>query len=137
VRTASGLLLAPLRLVPDPAPTDPPRVRCFAGLLLGLQRVVLADWAGGASALRDAFTIAESLGPADQDLLPNLGIAALQLSDDDRALRYHTLLLSRAQNTGAVLMVRYALSRLASTQIATGQWAGAAAGVDTAIKLAR
>jgi hypothetical protein len=112
-------------------------VRCFAALLLGLQCVVLADWAGAASALRDAFTIAESLGPADQDLLPNLGIAALQLSDDDRALRYHSLLLARAQNTGAVLMVRYAFSRLAFSQIATGQWAAAAAGVDTAINLAR
>jgi DNA-binding CsgD family transcriptional regulator len=133
----SGITIDPLRLVPDPAPTDPPRVRCFAALLLGLQRVVLADWAGATSALRDAFTIAESLGPADQDLLPNLGIAALQLSDDDRALRYHTLLLSRAQNTGAVLMVRYALSRLAFSQIATGQWAAAAAGLDTAINLAR
>jgi hypothetical protein len=133
----SGIMIDPLRLVPDAAPTDPPRVRCFAGLLLGLQRVVLRDWAGAASVLRDAFTVAESLGPADQDLLPNLGIAALQLSDDDRALRYHTLLLSRAQNTGAVLMFRYALSRLAFSQIATGQWAAAAAGVDTAINLAR
>jgi hypothetical protein len=34
-------------------------------------------------------------------------------------------------------MVRYALSRLAFSQIATGQWAAAAAGVDTAIDLAR
>jgi DNA-binding CsgD family transcriptional regulator len=133
----SGVRIDPLRLVPDSAPTDPPRVRCFAALLLGLQRVVLADWAGATSALRDAFTIADSLGPADQDLLPNLGIAALQLCDDDHAARYHTLLLSRAQNTGAVLMVRYALSRLAFTQIATGDWAAAAAGVDTAITLAR
>ncbi len=133
----SGLTTDPLRLVPEPAPTEPPRVRCFAGLLLGLQRVVLGDWAAAASALRDAFTVAESLGPADQDLLPNLGIAALQLSDDERALRYHTLLLTRAQNTGAVLMVRYAFSRLAFSQIATGQWAAAAAGVDTAIDLAR
>jgi DNA-binding CsgD family transcriptional regulator len=132
----SGVMIDPLRLVPDPVPTDPPRVRCFAALLLGLQRVVLRDWAGAASAIRDAFTIAESLGPADQDLLPNLGIAALQICDDDRAVRYHTLLLSRAQNTGAVLMVRYALSRLAFSQIATGQWAAAAAGVDTAIRLA-
>ena len=135
--TDSGVMIDPLRLVPDPGPTDPPRVRCFAALLLGLHRVVLGDWAGAAAALRDAFAIAETLGPADQDLLPNLGIAALQLSDDDRALRYHTLLLSRAQNTGAVFMVRYALSRLAFSEIVTGQWAAAAAGLETAINLAR
>jgi DNA-binding CsgD family transcriptional regulator len=135
--TDSGVMIDPLRLVPDAAPTDPPRVRCFAGLLLGLQRVVLKDWAAAATALQDAFTIAETLGPADQDLLPNLGIAALQLSDDHHALRYHTLLLSRAQNTGAVLMVRYALSRLAFSQIATGQWSAAAAGLHTAIDLGR
>jgi len=133
----SGVMIDPLRLVPVPAPTDPPRERCFAGLLLGLQRVVQRDWAAAASALGDAFTIAESLGPADQDLLPNLGIAALQLSDDERALRYHTLLLSRARNTGAVLMVRYAFSRMAFSQIATGRWTAAAAGVDAAIDLAR
>jgi DNA-binding CsgD family transcriptional regulator len=123
--------------VPGPAPTDPPRVRCFAGLLLGLQAVVQAQWTAAASPLREAFTVAESLGPADQDLLPNLGIAALHLSDDELALRYHTLLLSRAQNTGAVLMVRYAFSRLAFSQIATGQWSAAAAGIDTAINLGR
>jgi DNA-binding NarL/FixJ family response regulator len=133
----SGVKIDPLRLVPDPSPTDPPRVKCFAALLVGLHRAVQQNWAATASALQRAFTVAESLGPADQDLLPNLGIAALQLCDDKHAQRYHTLLLSRAQNTGAVLMVRYSLTRLAFTQIATGQWASASAGIDTAITLAR
>jgi tetratricopeptide (TPR) repeat protein len=133
----SGVLINPVELVPDPAPADPPRPRCFGRLLLGLHRVVQEDWAGAAGALQDAFLVAESLGPADQDLLPNLGIAALQLSDDERALRYHNLLLSRAQNTGAVLMFRYSLIRLAFSQIATGQWPAAAASTEEAIKLGR
>lgn len=133
----SGVPIDPVELVPDPAPGDPPRTRCFGRLLLGLHRVIQGDWAGAAVALQDAFLVADSLGPADQDLLPNLGIAALQLSDDERALRYHNLLLSRAQNTGAILMLRYSLIRLAFSQIATGQWAAAAAGTEEAVRLGR
>jgi DNA-binding CsgD family transcriptional regulator len=133
----SGVQIDPLCLVPEPSPADPPRVKCFAALLVGLHQAVQHNWAAAAPALQNAFMIAESLGPADQDMLPNLGIAALQLCDDERAQRYHNLLLTRAQNTGAVLMVRYSLSRLAFSQIATGQWATASAGVDAAITLAR
>jgi DNA-binding CsgD family transcriptional regulator len=132
----SGVPIDPLRLVPEPAPTDPPRTRCFAALLLGLRRVAQRDWAGAVPVLRQAFATAESLGAADQDLLPNLGIAALQVSDDERAQHYHGLLLSRAQQTGAILMVRYSLIRLAFSQLATGQWAAAEAGIDQAIELA-
>jgi DNA-binding CsgD family transcriptional regulator len=132
----SGVPIDPLRLVAEPAPTDPPRARCFAALLLGLRRVAQRDWAGAVPVLREAFATAESLGAGDQDLLPNLGIAALHVSDDERAQHYHNLLLSRAMQTGAVLMVRYSLIRLVFSQLATGQWAAAEAGINRAIELA-
>jgi DNA-binding CsgD family transcriptional regulator len=80
--------------------------------------------------------LAENLADDDQDLLPNLGIAAMHLGDDDAGLRFHDRLLARARGTGAVVMILYALTRRAPTQLATGQWAAAGAAAAEALPLA-
>ena len=126
----------PLDLIDPPSEGAPARERCFAALLVGLDHVVRGNWAEAVPSLREAFVVAESLGPEDQDLLPNLGIAALQLGDDTAAFRYHGLLLARARDTGAVVMILYSLARLAITQIATGEWAAADSGASEALRLA-
>jgi DNA-binding CsgD family transcriptional regulator len=134
----SGVGIDPVGLVPAPAATDTPRRRCFAHLLVGLDAVAREDWDVAGPELRTAFAVADELGEDDQDLLPNLGIAALHLGDDDAALRWHGLLLSRARATGAMVMVLYSLTRLGLTEIATGQWTAAGtAASDRALQLAR
>jgi len=134
----SGTAVDPVGLVPPPAETDTPRRRCFAHLLVGLDAVARGDGHLAGIELRRAFAVAEELGEDDQDLLPNLGIAALQLGDDEAALRWHGQLLSRARATGAVVMVLYSLTRLGLTEIATGEWTAAGtAASDRALQLAR
>lgn len=133
----SGVNIDPVALVPVATAADRPRTRCFDDLLRGLDLAVRGDWSRAAPILREAFTIADSLGEEDQDLLPNLGIAALQLQDDAAAQRYHSLLLSRARDTGAMIMVLYAQARLGFSDIATGHWTAASSCASEALQLAR
>lgn len=133
-----GAGIDPVGLVPRPAAGDTPRRRCFDHLLVGLDAMARDDGATAGTELRAAFAVAGELGEDDQDLLPNLGIAALHLGDDEASLRWHGLLLSRARATGAMLMVLYSLTRLGLTEIATGQWTAAGtAASDRALQLAR
>ncbi|MDD7968640.1 ATP-binding protein [Actinomycetospora lemnae] len=134
----AGVRVDPVGLVPRPAADDTPRRRCFDHLLVGLDAIARGDGATASTELRAAFAVAEELGEDDQDLLPNLGIAALQLGDDDAAQRWHELLLSRARATGAMVMVLYSLTRLGLTEFATGRWTAAgSAASDRALQLAR
>ncbi|KWX02107.1 Regulatory protein LuxR [Carbonactinospora thermoautotrophica] len=133
---SSGVAIDPVGLVPPADESDPPRRRAFAGLLAGLDHVTRGDWAQAASVLRDTFAVAESCDEDDQALLPNLGIAALHLGEDDLALRYHTLLLSRARDTGALVLILYSLTRRGFIEIATGRWTAASAGASEALPLA-
>ncbi len=112
------------------------RTRCFADLLLGLDAVAAGDFGRAAPRLRAAFTMTAVLDDADQDLLPNLGIAALHLGDDDASLRYHEMILTRARDTGAMVMVLYALTRRGFTEVGTGRWARADADAAEALELA-
>jgi DNA-binding CsgD family transcriptional regulator len=134
---ASGVDVDPVALVPPPEPADPARVRCYGSLLVGVDRVAHGDWTGAAPALQDAFAGSDELGEADQDLLPNLGIGAMHLGDDEAILRYHGLLLSRARSTGALVMIIYSLARLAFAEIPLGRWSAAGAGAAEAVQLAR
>ncbi len=111
------------------------RQRCFAELLVGLHRVVDGDWVGAVAALRRAFDTGEHLELEDQDLLPNLGIAALHLGDAEAADTYHQRLLTRARDTGAIVMVLYSLTRLGFSDLPTGRWASAAARQTEAVRL--
>ncbi|MDD9207976.1 AAA family ATPase [Georgenia sp. 10Sc9-8] len=112
------------------------RTRCFAELLLGLDRAGRGDWSRATPLLRSAIARTAVLEEEDQDLLPNLGIAALHLGDDAAARRHHELILTRARSTGALLMVLYSLTRLALTDLTTGQWRAAEAAATEAVELA-
>lgn len=121
----SGVDIDPLDFVGDPGPDATMRERCFADLIVGLDHVVAGRWPEAARVLGELFVVAEDLDEGDQDLLPNLGIAAFHVGDDEAANRYHGRLLARARDTGAMLMVLYSLTRIALTDTATGHWATA------------
>jgi DNA-binding CsgD family transcriptional regulator len=133
----SGIGIRPTALVGEPPVAAPARARCFWHLLVGLDHIARGDIDQGAPALRAAFADQVALEGTDQDLLPNLGIAALHLGDDHAARRYHELLLSRARSTGALVMVVYALTRRNLTDVAVGDWATARAGATEALRLAQ
>ncbi|WP_448624037.1 AAA family ATPase [Geodermatophilus sp. URMC 64] len=132
----SGTGIDPTSLVPVPPPDAPMRVRCFDDLLRGLAAVASGDWGLAATHLHRALALAEDLADDDQDLLPNLGIAALHIGDDEAAFRFDDRLLARARGTGALVMVLYALTRRALPQLATGRWTAAVAGATEALPLA-
>jgi DNA-binding CsgD family transcriptional regulator len=132
----SGTGLDPASLVPEPGPGAPARERCFSALLLGLDAVGREDWYRATTQLRAALDLAEDLADDDQDLLPNLGIAALHIGDDQAAFRFDDRLLTRARSTGALVMILYALTRRSVPQLATGQWSAAAAAVAESLPLA-
>ncbi len=133
----SGSGLSPADVATVPAGNATAREHCFWHLLVGLDHVARGDISQGAPVLRMAFEDDASLEDADQDLLPNLGIAAIHLGDDETAQKYHNLLLSRARTTGALVMVLYALTRRSITDLATGNWATARAGASEALQLAQ
>lgn len=112
------------------------RTRCYADLLLGLDHVTAERWDDAVPLLRHAFALTRSLDDADQDLLPNLGIAALHLGDDAAGRRYHEMLRAWARETGAIFMVRYSLARLGLIELAAGHWASASANASQALELA-
>lgn len=127
----------PTSLVSDPGGSAPARQRCFWHLLVGFEHLVDGDIHQAVPALRAAFADEASLEDADQDLLPNLGIAAMHLGDDRTAYQYHDLLLSRARNSSALVMVLYALTRRSTIDFVTGNWSGARAGAFEALHLAQ
>ncbi|MDN5857468.1 MAG: LuxR C-terminal-related transcriptional regulator [Pseudonocardia sp.] len=133
----SGAGIDPVDLVPPAGPADSPRVRCSDDLMRGLAHVPRGEWADATRHLRAAFSLADHLDADDQDLLPNLGIGALHLQDDDAVRRFHTMLLTRARDTGAMIMVLYALTRRVFAEIATGRWPAARADTAEALELAR
>ena len=131
----SGVELDPLDFVADPGPDAPARERAFAEMIVGLDHVRHRRWPEAARVLNGLIAGIGELDPDDQDLLPNLGIAALHIGDDVAANRFHRMLLSRARETGAMVMVLYSLSRQALVDLMTGAWSRADAQCDEAIGL--
>jgi DNA-binding CsgD family transcriptional regulator len=127
----------PTSVAPPPGPDDPPRAHSFHGLLVGLDHVRRQEWKDATVALQGAFANAESVEGDDQDLLPNLGIAAFHVGDDDLAFRYHDMLLTRARSTGALIMVLYALTRRGLVELVTGRWTSLVTGASEAMPLAQ
>ena len=125
----------------DPAefarlPDDPTmRQRCFAAILLCLKAVAAGEWARAAELAAEAYALGEHLELGDQDLLPNLAIVGMQVGDTVAAGNYHQRLLTRARDTGAIVMVLYALTRLAISDIPAGEWGGATARLNEAVGL--
>ncbi len=86
------------------------RTRCLSHLLVAMDLVADAGWAGAVGALDLALAIGEDVD--DRDVLWNLGNAALQLGDDDRQQQFYSFALSRAREVGAATAVTYCLQRL-------------------------
>jgi DNA-binding CsgD family transcriptional regulator len=133
---SSGAEIAPAALVPPATERDPRSVRCGDALMRGLDALSHNDWAAAAPLLRQAFALAEPPGELDVDVLANLGVAATQLGDDEAVLRFHTVLLTRARDADAMIMVLYALTRRAGGLITTGRWADAVNDAAEALQLA-
>src|SRR5712691_7130747 len=79
------------------------------------------DWSGAVAALEVALRRGDAVD--DLDVLGNPGNAALQLGGDKSHRRFHTLMLSRARESGAVVAVVCALQRLAFGHLLAGEWA--------------
>jgi DNA-binding CsgD family transcriptional regulator len=121
-------------LVAPPAADAPARERTYDRLLHGLVDVVAGDYASAATPLRQAFVIHEEL-PEDYELLPNLSIAAFHLGELDRSEAYLNRLLTEARRTGVLVMVLYALTRLALIDLTAGRWADAESNATEAVTL--
>jgi DNA-binding CsgD family transcriptional regulator len=131
------LEIDPLSLADPPGPDEPARAHSFHWLLVGLESVRREQWAQASTALREAFAKAEFLEGDDQDLLPNLGIAAFHAGDDELAYRYHDMLLNRARTSGALIMVLYSLTRRGLAELVTGRWTSLVTGASEAMPLAQ
>jgi DNA-binding CsgD family transcriptional regulator/tetratricopeptide (TPR) repeat protein len=121
-------------IAPAPGVGASAREWTYHHLLLGLDRVVAGEPASAAAPLREAFETYQGL-PEDYDLLPGLSIGAMHLGDFERAEAYLHRLLSRARGDGGVVMVLYALTRLAMIDFAAGRWSDAATDATEAVSL--
>jgi DNA-binding CsgD family transcriptional regulator len=127
----------PGSVVPAAARTDPARDRCVDALLTGLRALAAGDWATAGPALQAAIGLAHAVEPGDVDVLPNLGIAALHLQDDDAALRLHDRLLADARADSATITVLYGLTRRALAEITSARWTTARSSAAEALQIAR
>ena len=91
------------------------------------------NWAAATTPLREALRVGLNLG--DPDLLSNLGASALHLGDDAAATACFTAMISEGRDTGAGMLVLYALPRLVFAQLLTGQWTAAGSSASEALAL--
>jgi DNA-binding CsgD family transcriptional regulator len=119
--------------------TLPPDVtelqRCYAELTLGLRAVEAGDWDAATTWIRRAIATARPLELDDQELLPNLALAALHIGDTGASEQFHQRQLTSARASGAVVVVLYALTRLTFSDIAHGRWADLASRQAEAVRL--
>ena len=108
----SGTSLDVAAIPTDASPDDAPRTRCLTQLLVALTAATAGDWLSATAALRDALRTGADV--SDPDVLGNLGNAALHVGDDDAHRHYFTVMLSQARDSGAGMLVLYALPRLPS-----------------------
>jgi DNA-binding CsgD family transcriptional regulator len=113
--------------------SDSPRSRCLAQLLASMTEAARGDLAVAIASLGAALDAGAAV--TDADVLANLGNAALHLGDDDAHRRTFTAMLSGARDSGAGMLVLYALPRLAFTQLLTGQWTAAGSSAAEALEL--
>lgn len=108
---------------------------CLSALLVGFDHLAHDRFADAAIELRRGFAVAESLQVPD--LVTNIGIATLQLGDDEAALRWHDRQLDDARRSAAVLQVIHALTRRGVAQLTTGAWGELNLAVTEVLDLAR
>jgi DNA-binding CsgD family transcriptional regulator len=130
----SGVAIEPATFATIPADVTP-RQRCYAELTLGLRAVVAGDWTAASTLLTRALATGAPLDLDDQELLPNLAIAALHVGDTLSSEDYLQRLLTTARSSGAVVTVLYALTRLAFSDVPHGHWSTAVARQEEALRL--
>ena len=131
----SGIDIDPTDFVPDLDATPPGAARSSALLLLGFIDIARENLGEAAREFRLAF--AEDATGGDVDLVPNLGLAALYIGDDDVALEECGRFVARAREAGAPVSILYGLARKAAAEISTGDWSTAAASSAEGLDLAR
>ncbi len=109
--------------------------RCYAELIPGLRAVAAGEWREAHTILRRAMAMAEGLELDDQQLLPNLALAALHIGDTRASEAFHERQLASARASGAVVVVLYALTRLTFSDLAPGRWTDALSRQDEAGRL--
>jgi DNA-binding CsgD family transcriptional regulator len=113
--------------------TDTPRARCIKQLLIGMTDAGRGNWATAAAPLHAALR--DGVGLGDQDLLANLGATALHFGDDAAAIACFTAMIAEGRDSGAGMLVLYALPRLVFAQLLTGQWTAARGSAGEALAL--
>jgi DNA-binding CsgD family transcriptional regulator len=131
----SGATLPAGDVLAERSADDTPRTACLKQLLPSMTRAADGDWAGAVAALDPA--LAEGDVVDDLDVLGNLGNAALQLGDDEAQRRFYGLMLSRARDNGAVMVVIYALQRRAFSLLVGGDWADLRSSAEEGLSLSR
>ena len=131
----SGVTLPAGDVLAERSADDTPRTACLKQLLPSMTRAAEGDWAGAVAALDPALAGGDLVD--DLDVLGNLGNAALQLGDDEAQRRFYGLMLSRARDSGAVMVVIYALQRRAFSLLVGGDWADLRSSAEEGVSLSR
>jgi DNA-binding CsgD family transcriptional regulator len=131
----SGVGIDPTDFVGHLGSAPPGAARASALLLTGFADIAHGNLGDAARAFRLAF--AEDTAGGDVDLVPNRGLAALYIGDDDVALDEYGRFVAHAREAGAPVTILYGLARRAAAEISTGDWRAAAAGSAEAWDLAR
>ncbi len=131
----SGIDIDPTEFVGDLDCLPSGAARASALLLCGFAHIARGNLRDATAEFRLAF--AQDLAGGDVDLVPNLGLAALYIGDDDVALREYGRFVAHARDAGAPVTILFGLARRAPADISTGDWRTAAAGSAEALDLAR
>lgn len=131
----SGSDVDPMSFVADPDQAGTSPSRCSALLLVGFSGVAAGRLSDAAAAFRTSF--AECGRTDDVDLMSSLGLAAMHVGDDAEVLREFGRLAQNSRESGALVLVLYALTRRAVGEISVGDWLGARTGATEALALAR
>jgi len=131
----SGIDIDPMEFIGDLDSMPPGAARSSALLLAGFAHIARGNLRQAAAEFRRAF--AEDPAGGDVDLVPNRGLAALYIGDDEVALDEYGRFVVDAREAGAPVTILYGLARRAAAEISTGDWRAAAAGSAEALDLAR
>ena len=107
----------------------------FSRLLVGMHLLSQGELARAAPILRNAIDASARVDSTD--FLTNVGIAALQLGDDDAAIFWHDKQLDAARASSSPLAIVHALTRRAIAQLVRGDWSDLAGSCAEALDLAR
>lgn len=129
----SGIGIDPVTLAPyDPGGNA--HDVCFGALLQGMHHLAQGNVAAGAAEFRRALSVADGL--RSPDLLSNIAIAAVQLGDDEAALRWHNIELDEARQNASPFHILHALTRRSLPDLTTGRWSEVVSAASEALDLA-